>query len=886
MLGVHPNTVRSWTSQGRLNCLRINERGDRRYLPDDLEQFIATARNAAPVAGPTDFEIIARVADLVAGQDDIETALAQVAKLVCRNAGYVGAALVDQAGALTQLVGTMTADAPLVRRARRTGHAVGAEEAGGQMSTRAAVLLVLRDRPKVVLLFEAGPGRRVTDNELAMLGAVATQVDAATRASVARRAAERRRDQAELLLAIRSELATDQDVGTMLEHLLERISNLFGVGQAAVLRPMPGVEYGLDSHANLDRRLRTILADAPDQPAVTRALAAGRIVSLPGSGKGRRPTDFEQRLRRAGVGTLTICPLATHGETLAALLLCHDRRHDWQPEDMALLRELTAQAADVVRNARNYGQMATWAAQLESIQQLGTRLNRLNTVDEIGRAIATELDQLINCHNIRVYRVVGDDVVPIAWRGRVGEYEGENSDMLRTNVGQGITGWVARHGIAQNIGDASHDPRAMTIPGTDANLDESLLLAPMLYEDIVLGVIVLAKLGLHQFSADDLRLLEIYASIAAQAMANADSTEKLQAKSEAVARQLKSQRELLRVTESILGTLETPTLLEEISVRLDSLMSSDSICVDIRDEAAHLVRPLFARGVNAARFLSRTMSDDEGAGGHVIRTGEALLIQDMLRDHRVVHFDETAPDAGALILVPLRARDRVTGILTIERLGEQARFTDEEFELVKLFGAHVSIALHNARAHRAVEIRAETDSLTGLWNQGALSQHLARTTASDSQFSLLMIDLDSFKEFNDRHGHQAGNEALRRLAGALRKAGRHSDETFRYGGDEFAILLPSTPADRAHTVARKVLGAVQSLGRDGTRLNCSIGVASYPADGDEAETIVLAADRACYAAKRSGGGQVCSAADGLALAPEFQLLAPTPVDPPEVYSAD
>ena len=181
----------------------------------------------------------------------------------------------------------------------------------------------------------------------------------------------------------------------------------------------------------------------------------------------------------------------------------------------------------MVRNAENYNRMATWAAQLHSIQQLGTRLTRLRTVREIGQTICTELNQLIACHNIRVYRVEGDECVPVAWRGEVGEYETEDGEQLRVKVGQGITGWVASHGIAQNLGNAAADDRAQTIPGTEDDLDESLLLAPMLFDDEVIGVIVLAKLGLDQFGPDDLRVLEIYASIAAQALANADATERL-----------------------------------------------------------------------------------------------------------------------------------------------------------------------------------------------------------------------------------------------------------------------------------------------------------------------------------------------------------------------
>ena len=95
----------------------------------------------------------------------------------------------------------------------------------------------------------------------------------------------------------------------------------------------------------------------------------------------------------------------------------------------------------------------------------GSRLTRLRTVGEIGQAICAELNQLIDFHNVRVYRVLGDDCIPVAWRGQIGEYEGEDMEQLRVQVGEGITGWVARYGLAQNVGDAANDRRARTIPG-------------------------------------------------------------------------------------------------------------------------------------------------------------------------------------------------------------------------------------------------------------------------------------------------------------------------------------------------------------------------------------------------------------------------------------
>ena len=689
--------------------------------------------------------------------------------------------------------------------------------------------------------------------------------------------------QADALRRIAADISGNLDLDAVLRDLIDHGTAFFGADRAGVFLLGPNRQTTALVSRGLSQAYLDAVRDFP-MPSLGATVVAERKPAFAVDYRNdARGASIRHAVIQEGFDTVAMAPLLGDDEVIGVLALYHDRPRPYDDEELEAFAALAAQASVAIRNAQNYAQMATWAAQLQSIQLLGARLSRLTSVKEIGHAIAAELNRLIDYHNVRVYRVEGETVEPVAWRGQIGEYLEETEEQLRLKVGQGITGWVAQHGIAQNLPDAARDPRARAIPGTEDDLPESLLVAPMTYEDRVIGVIVLSKLGLNQFRDDHLRLLVIYASLAAQAMANADATGRLRAQSETLERQVRSQGELLRITESILTTLDARAVLDQVTDRLAAVVGYDNIAIELIDRATGRLRPFSARGVHADEYLKEWEPDEITA--LVIRHGEAQLVKDELADPRVAQFESTGPVAGSLIVAPLRGRDGVTGVLTLERLGTEDRFTEEEFELVKLFAAHASIALQNADVYQAVEIRAQTDGLTGLKNHATFQEMLVRAVTRGDPFSLIMLDLDEFKGYNDAHGHQAGDRLLRAIAEALVRAGRESDQVFRYGGDEFTLILPATDAHGAQAVARKATSAIEETSRRvarGTRsqhvVTASIGVATYPDDGTDRESIVLAADRACFVAKRGGRAGIATADDGRALAGEFTLTAPTPVD--------
>jgi diguanylate cyclase (GGDEF)-like protein len=223
----------------------------------------------------------------------------------------------------------------------------------------------------------------------------------------------------------------------------------------------------------------------------------------------------------------------------------------------------------------------------------------------------------------------------------------------------------------------------------------------------------------------------------------------------------------------------------------------------------------------------------------------------------------TPPDEKeALITVPLIARETVKGVLSIYRLGENARFDEEEFELAKRFGDAAALALDNAQTRARLELQAQTDSLTGLYNHRyfheSLRAELTRSSRSQgASVALLMLDIDDFKKVNDVYGHGVGDQVLRELADQLKKAVRGSDVVCRLGGEEFGVVMGSCGSrDALGLAARLTKSLAETEFGPAGKITISIGVTEGPKHASNPRELISCAEAAMMTAKARGKDKI------------------------------
>jgi diguanylate cyclase (GGDEF)-like protein len=325
---------------------------------------------------------------------------------------------------------------------------------------------------------------------------------------------------------------------------------------------------------------------------------------------------------------------------------------------------------------------------------------------------------------------------------------------------------------------------------------------------------------------------------------------------------VQSYRQLADVFHDILSEQSLDNLLERVADTLAELVPHDTLSIYQADEAQTVLIPVLARDKWAENILNSRSQFGEGI------TGWAALHREPVRTNQA-HLDprtKTVPgtpddEPEALITVPLIARDVVKGVLNIYRLGEDASFSDEEFELTSRFSDAAALALDNAQIRERLEYQAQTDSLTGLYNHRyfheRLRAELTRASRARDSVAVLMLDIDDFKRVNDVYGHGAGDQVLTELADLLRAALRGSDVVCRLGGEEFGVIMAGGDAGDAVNLARRLTDTLAEFefGPAG-KMTISVGISEGPQHAMNPRELVACSEAAMMTAKARGKNQI------------------------------
>lgn len=317
---------------------------------------------------------------------------------------------------------------------------------------------------------------------------------------------------------------------------------------------------------------------------------------------------------------------------------------------------------------------------------------------------------------------------------------------------------------------------------------------------------------------------------------------------------------LLDVSRLISSNYPMPKVIKQISGKLRKLLNTDDCSIMILNEKSKELAFCESSGLTHWERQNIKFTVGEGVAGWVAKHKKPVLIADVREDPRFKVVEQQKRKMVSMISAPLMVKDRVIGVVSLTTHNEEHLFSQDELELVVLMSAHISLALENNRLYEISVL----DGLTNVYNRRYLEQRLSEEVAYSKRYSkpltVVMLDIDFFKNLNDTYGHQAGDHVLVTVSSLLAEALREYDVVARYGGEEFSVILPTTPKQKGASIAERLRVSIaeHDFSHKGKEISTSIslGVACFPEDGETPEELIAAADKALYRAKEYGRNQV------------------------------
>lgn len=314
---------------------------------------------------------------------------------------------------------------------------------------------------------------------------------------------------------------------------------------------------------------------------------------------------------------------------------------------------------------------------------------------------------------------------------------------------------------------------------------------------------------------------------------------------------------LYHVGTIVTSELEYTHLLKTILDTVTDVMEAEKGSIMLHDPQTELLKIAMAKGLDKEVLRKTVLASGESVAGHVFQTRQPMLVLDTLRDETFVRLKRRKVSPGTMLSVPLVSKERSLGVMNISK-SRPYGFDEVDLNLFQAIANICATAIDNARLYKL----AITDEMTGLYLRRYFYVNM-RDLIEDSgePFSLMMLDIDSFKSFNDSFGHACGDKVLIQVARTIANSVRDCDIPCRLGGEEFAVICPGQTAEEAKAPSNRLRQLIHDKPVDTpdgqeVQVAVSIGIAEFPRDGDSVDALYEAADQALYQSKRQGKNQV------------------------------
>ena len=558
--------------------------------------------------------------------------------------------------------------------------------------------------------------------------------------------------------------------------------------------------------------------------------------------------EFKRILAEAKVRHLTAVNLQTRDHNFGVILFPHAERRAFGSSGPRLMVGLALQLGLTLENYVLSHDAYRRTKEYELLTEIGKAISSRLDQDEILRTIQIELGQIFDTSHFYIAFQESDEI-----RFELEVRDNRELPKRTREIRNAFTEYVIRTGEPLLIRtDLETTRQRLGITHVPKRPAKCLIAAPIFMGNKASGIMVAMNPDReYVFEQRDLDVLVTAAGQVSVAVENA----RLFADEQRRSRQLAF---LNNISRTAISSDDPVHMLTEIAGEIQKNFNFDHIGIGLLDRGTKEVE-IKAEAGSTAHAMGKRIPLGTGILGRVARTGERALVQNALPGN----LTGILPDSRAVLCIPITYGESLLGVLNVESRNENA-FSPQDVLILNTLADLLATALHNAFVFQKLQQQSITDGLTGIktrrffWE--ALSAEWKRASRSGRPFSVVLIDLDKFKEVNDTMGHFEGDLVLARVGRLLEQKSRQSNVVARYGGDEFIVLMPETGSEQAQVLAERLR---QWLATDPMlaehQITGSFGVASFPMHGFSIEDIIRVADAGMYVSKRSGGNLVSTA---------------------------